>query len=97
MTVGVCRLRLRLRGSGSLKDKRQVVRSVLERVRQRYRVAAAEVDDQEEWQLATLGFSCVSNSHRHADEVLDSVIAYIEETRPDVEIIAVERAVEEPL
>lgn len=97
MTVGVCRLRLRLQGSGSLKDKRQVVRSVLERVRQRYCVAAAEVDDQDEWQLATLGFSCVANSHRHADEVLDSVIAYIEETRLDVEIIAAERAVEELL
>ena len=74
-----------------------MVRSVLDRVRQRYRVAAAEVDDQDERQLATLGFSCVSNSHRHADEVLDSIIAYIEETRPDVEILAVERTVEEML
>lgn len=87
MTVGVLRVTLRLPENASLKGKRQVVKSVLERVRHRYNVSAAEIDDQEAWQLATLGFSCVSNDDVHAREVLQNVLRYIEGSRPDAEIV----------
>jgi uncharacterized protein YlxP (DUF503 family) len=77
---------LHLPESASLKDKRQVVRSVLARLRNQYEIAAAEVAHQETWQLATLGLACVSNDARHAEEILEKARAFVEETRPDVEV-----------
>ena len=86
MYVGALQLTLRIPLSASLKDKRQVVQSVLQRVRNKFEVAAAEVGTLESWQLATIGVSCVSNSARHAEEVLEHARRYIEKTRPDVEV-----------
>ena len=65
--------------SQSLKAKRQVVRSVVERVRRTFNVAAAEVADQDVWQVATLGVACISSDGRHADEVCQKVLRYIED------------------
>jgi uncharacterized protein YlxP (DUF503 family) len=86
MYVSALQLTLHVPLSGSLKDKRQVVQSVLQRVRNKFEVAAAEVGTLESWQIATIGVSCVSNSARHAEEVLQHVRRYVEETRPDVEV-----------
>lgn len=90
MFVGVCRVTLHLPASQSLKDKRQVVRSLLARLRNQFEVAAAEVADQDLRQLATLGLSYVSGDAQHAEEVLDHAARYIEATRPDVEISALD-------
>jgi uncharacterized protein YlxP (DUF503 family) len=90
MIVGACQIRLHLPDSHSLKDKRQVVKSVLARVRAQFEVAAAEVDDQDVWQLATLGLTYASADAAHARSVLDRAARYIEESRPDVEITSVE-------
>ena len=87
MMVGVCRLALRMPGNQSLKDKRQVVRSVVERVRNRFNVSVAEIGENERWQIASLGFCCVSNDRRHVDDTIAKVIAYIEGSRPDAEIL----------
>ena len=76
MIVGVMQLSLVLPASESLKDKRQVVKSVLARVRNRFNVAAAEVDSLDHRQFATLGFCCVSNEGRHAEQQLAQVLAY---------------------
>lgn len=81
---------LHLPGCHSLKDKRQVVKSIMARVRQRFEVAIAEVDEQDRWQIAQLGVSCVSNSSQHVDEILGRVRRYIEETRPDVIVSSVD-------
>jgi uncharacterized protein YlxP (DUF503 family) len=86
MYVGALQLTLRIPLSASLKDKRQVVQSVLQRVRNKFEVATAEVGTLESWQVATIGVSGVSNSARHAEDVLEHVRRYIEETRPDVEV-----------
>jgi uncharacterized protein len=84
MKVGVSQITLHLPECHSLKDKRQVIKSVMARVRQQFEVAIAEVDEQDRWQIAKLGVSCVSNSSQHIDEILGRVRRYIEETRPDV-------------
>ena len=86
MVVGVLHLSLALPASESLKDKRQVVRSVLQRVRNQFNVSAAEVDTLDQRQLATLGFSCVSNEGRHAEQLLAKVLAYIEGSRLEAEV-----------
>ena len=90
MIIGVSQITLHLPECHSLKDKRQIIKSVMARVRNRFEVAIAEVDEQDRWQIAVLGVSCVSNSGQHADEVLGHVRRYIEETRPDIEVSNVE-------
>ena len=65
--------------SHSLKEKRQVVRSVVSRLRQTFNVAVAEVDDQDTWQVFTLGVACVSGNSRHADEMCQRVLAFLED------------------
>ncbi len=86
MYVGACRVTLHIPASQSLKDKRQVVRSLLQRLRNEFGVAAAEVESQERRQLAVLGLASVSGENGHAEEILDKAVRYIEETRPDIEI-----------
>ena len=78
LAVGVARVVLHLPDSGSLKSKRQVVSGLLRRVRAEFQVSAAEVGERNRWQLAELAFACVSADGRHADEVLASVLRYVE-------------------
>jgi uncharacterized protein len=93
MVIGVCRVTLHLPASHSLKDKRQVVRSLLERLRNRFDLAVAEIDDQDRWQVATLGFACVSNSASVVDEVLTHALNYIENTRLDAMVTEVAKEI----
>ncbi len=76
--VGWAELDLLLPGSNSLKDKRQVLRSLLERLRNRFNLAAAEVSAQEQWSRAVIGLACVSNDHAHARQILDEAIRFVE-------------------
>ncbi len=78
MVVGTCRLELRIPHTSSLKGKRQVLRSIKDRVRSRFNVAIAEVGYLEEWQRATLAVACVSNEAKRVDEVLNKVVDLIE-------------------
>ena len=87
MNVGVAKITLRLSGSFSLKDKRRVINSVRDRVRSKFNVAVAEVDQNDAWQVAVIGITCVSNNVRHADQTLDNVLEFIESDRPDAEVI----------
>jgi uncharacterized protein YlxP (DUF503 family) len=84
MIIGVSEITLHLPTSHSLKDKRQIIKSIMARVQQQFAVAVAEVGENDRWQIALLGISCVSNSKQHAEEVLQHVCRYIEETRPDI-------------
>ena len=77
MHVGTLEVELLIPNSYSLKDKRKVVRSVLDRMRHRFRVAAAEVEANELHNLAILGFACVSNDPRHAAEIMGSVLEFL--------------------
>jgi uncharacterized protein len=84
MILGVCQITLHLPTCHSLKEKRQVIKSLMARVRNQFEVAIAEVDEQDRWQTAVLGVTCVSNSSQHANEILAHVQRYIEEIRPDL-------------
>ncbi|MBJ7608873.1 MAG: DUF503 domain-containing protein [Candidatus Dormibacteraeota bacterium] len=78
MIIGTLQITVQVPDSQSLKDKRMVVRSITSRVRQTFAVAVAEVGDQDTWQSAVIGVACVSNNARHADEVCQKVLAYVE-------------------
>ena len=90
MNVGVCRLSLRLPENSSLKGKRRVLKSINSRVKNRFNVAVAEVDNEDAWQLATLGICCVSNNSRQTNEMISKVADFIIQSRFDVEILSYE-------
>ncbi len=71
--VGVLTFELRLEHSHSLKDKRQVVKSLKDRLRARFNVAVAEVGEQEKWQHALVSAVTVSGDQRSAEEALQRV------------------------
>ena len=87
MNVGVCRVALRLPENSSLKGKRRVVKSITARVRNKFNVSVAEIDDQNLWQRATLGICCVSNDKRYTNEVLSKVVDLIMDGRFEAEIL----------
>ena len=78
MVVGVCRVQLILPENHSLKGKRGVVRSICAQVRQKFNVAIAEVEDQDAWQVAGLGFAVISSDGRHADRMIAQIVDFIE-------------------
>ena len=87
MTVGMCKIGLRIPENLSLKGKRQVVKSVVARIRNKFDVAVAEVDDNDLWQVATIGVCCVSNDKRHANQILSRVVDFVVNSHFDVEIL----------
>jgi uncharacterized protein YlxP (DUF503 family) len=87
MTIGACRIVLRLPENASLKGKRQVIKSLVTRIRNRYNVSVAEIDHQDSWQIATLGLTCVSNSGRHISETLEKVVGFVRYSRLDAEML----------
>jgi len=87
MNVGICRVSLRLPENESLKGKRRVLKSITTRVRSKFNVSVAEVDNQNLWQLATLGICFVSNDNRFTNEVLSKVVDFIVDGRFELEIL----------
>ena len=87
MNVGVCQISLRLPENLSLKGKRQVLKSITSRVRNKFNVSVAEVDDHELWQLATIGICYISNNKRHTNEVLSKVVDFVVSSRFEVEML----------
>lgn len=77
--VGLCTIDLQLPESGSLKTKRQTLRSILARVRQQFNVSIAEVDHQDSWQLTTLAMTCVSTDGRYIHGLFERAVRYIAE------------------
>lgn len=87
--IGTCVLQLFISDSHSLKDRRQVVSSLLDRLHDRFNVAAAQLDRHNSWTEATLGVACVGNETRHVNSVLNKVLAFVEGD-PRVEVAGVE-------
>ncbi len=87
MTIGVCRLTLRLPENGSLKGKRQVIKSLQQRLHNKFNVSVAEVEHNDAWQMAGIAICCVSNSSMHANEVLSKALDFVHTMRLDAEVI----------
>jgi uncharacterized protein len=71
--------------SQSLKDKRMVLRSLKDKVRAKFNVSVSELDGENKWQTAALGFAFVGNDRRHLESCLQSVLSFIE-TFPEIQI-----------
>jgi len=87
MNAGICRIQLHLPQSQSLKDKRRIIKSIISRLRIQYNISVAEVDDQDLWQLVTLGIACVSNNNQHVNEILSKVMNFIINNYPELEVV----------
>jgi uncharacterized protein len=77
MTVGIARITLFVAESHSLKEKRMVLRRVKDRVRNKFNVAIAEVDDNDVWQRGVLGLALVGNDRRFVESALDEVVRFV--------------------
>jgi uncharacterized protein len=77
MFVGVLRLTLYLPDPGSLKSKRHLLRSAIERVKAKFNVSIAEVGDNDLWQRSVVGVAAVGNDHAFVNETLDKVADFV--------------------
>jgi uncharacterized protein YlxP (DUF503 family) len=78
MVIGVLQVELSLPATHSLKDKRRLVRSLLDRLHNDFHVAAAEVDAQDDHRRAHLAVTCVSTDSRHANQILSRIMEVVE-------------------
>lgn len=78
VVVGVCRVELSIEDNDSLKGKRSVVRRVIDRTRNRFNLAIAEVDDLDVLNQAVLAFAVVGNDRRFIQSRIDSIVEFVE-------------------
>ncbi len=78
MVVGVCHLDVIIPANRSLKGKRQVIKKIIDRVKNRFNISIAEVGDNELWQRSQLGMSLVGNDRKFVNSYLDRVVNFIE-------------------
>lgn len=78
MVIGVMKVRLFSSDPQSLKDKRRLVRSLIERLKNKFNISVAEIGAQDSWNRCEIGITCVSNEAAHADSMLATVINFIE-------------------
>ena len=81
MVIGVLEVDLSIEWAQSLKDKRQALRSLKDRLRRSFNVSVAEVDDNDIWTHAVIGVAIVSNDQVFANQVLSKVVDYVENDR----------------
>lgn len=91
MKVAVCRLTLRLHDNRSLKGKRQIIRSLIDRIRNKFQASVAEVGSQDQLKSGLIGIALVSGDARHASEMMDRVVEYAESQLFEADIIDTER------
>jgi hypothetical protein len=98
MIVGAALVELHVHGSQSLKEKRGVIRSITQRLRNRFPIAVAEVGGQDTWQRALLGLAATGSDAARVRQVLERAVAFVEElhlaevTGSDVEILRLPHA-----
>ncbi len=87
MIIGTCQIELHIDGNTSLKGKRAVLRPLLARLHKEFNVSAAEIDRHDSWQAAAIALACVANDPAHAEQVLQKAVQWIEQHRPDVQVV----------
>lgn len=87
MVIGACSLELHIPGNGSLKGKRQIIKSLVVRLRREFNVSVAEVGAQDMWQSAIIGVVCVSSDPNYAHGLLTRVAHWVDESRLDCDLI----------
>ncbi len=79
MVVGVCKISFLIHESNSLKRKRQVLKSLIQKVKNRFNISIAEVEDNDLWQKGTIGFCMIGNNNKFVNSAVDRAINFIRE------------------
>jgi len=87
MVVAVCTIELDIPMAASLKDKRQVLKSVMARLRNEFNISVAEVDRQDSWQTAVIAVVTVSSDGDYAHGLLTRAVQWVENHRLDCELV----------
>ncbi len=86
MFIGVCTFEVHVPESGSLKTKRHSIRSLKDRIRNKFNVSVAEVEDNDLWQKASLAVAAVSNDKSHLNTTLDHVLNMVRSV-PEIDLL----------
>ncbi|MGI6621821.1 MAG: DUF503 domain-containing protein [Clostridiaceae bacterium] len=95
MFIGVLKASLYLSEPQSLKDKRRIIKSLIEKLNNKFNLAVAETGNLDSWNNSELGIVCISNEAAHSDRMIASAISFIENqgtvelTHVETEIIPV--------
>ncbi len=83
MTVGILILELYFPENGSLKEKRHHLRSIKDRLRNKFNVSVSEVDNQELWQRSSLAIAVVGSDTRHIQSSISNILNFVENNWPE--------------
>lgn len=89
MIVGICEATFRAEWVSSLKEKRMVVKSLVEKTRHKFNASVAEVERQDVHQILVIGFACVTNERRHAEKMLRNILDFME-NHTEAELLSAE-------
>jgi len=76
--VGTCEVKILILESNSLKDKRQIVKSIIGKIQSKFKVSVAEVGLNDSWKTSAIGFACVTNDPVHANQIINKIIKFID-------------------
>lgn len=85
--IGLVTIEFELAGVASLKEKRSILKSFSSRIQKQFNVSVAEVGYNDVWHSAAIAIATVTNSTRHANQVTTTVLKWVEENFPDMEIM----------
>ena len=78
MIVATCTIKLTIYEADSLKYKRNVLKSIMERLKNKFNISIAEIDLNDTWKSAIIGFACVTNDVAYANKIISKVISFID-------------------
>lgn len=87
MVIAVCTLKLYLAGNGSLKEKRSRLKPLLVRLRREYNISAAEIDDHDHWQSATIALAAVGIDNGYLHGLMEKIVRWIETSPFDIQLV----------
>lgn len=92
MVIGVCTCEIFIYECNSLKEKRAVIKSIINKSKNRFNISIAEVGENDKWQKSIIGFSTISNDIKIVDETIEKVIRFFE-SYTEIEIIKINREI----
>lgn len=92
MIIGICTCEIFIFNANSLKSKRSVVKSIIEKSKNRFNISIAEVGENDKWQKSIIAFSTISNDQKLVEETIEKVINFFD-SYSEIEIINIKREI----
>ena len=92
MIIGICTCEIFIFNANSLKSKRSVVKSIIEKSKNRFNISIAEVGENDKWQKSIIAFSTISNDQKIVEETIEKVINFFA-SYSEIEIIKIKREI----